>query len=171
MDFSVLFFRWFSPFFFIGLNVKVSHKVLDTEFEQANATYAETFSWQGEKFEKRREERSILVLRKKRSTNGKPPHWSKRTDEPEAGVFIIAGSITIIHDYLVGSPRRPFRFPRQIFIISITNPIEVDFDVISKKVLEKLWLNYAIGNVIIITPCHGDSEVFSFILSNFLSFI
>lgn len=144
------------------MNVKVSLRVLDTDFEQQNVSYAETYSWQGEKFSERPSNNSKLVHRKKRSLDSEPDRsWAKRTDEPEAGIFIIAESIAIIDDYLIGSPRPPFQFPRQIFIISITNPSEKDFDVICKKVLEKLWLDYAIANVVIITPCCGDPEVFT----------
>lgn len=142
--------------------MKVSHKILDTQFEHENISYSETFSWQGEKFERRPGEESRLVYRKKRSLDTEiPKTWSKRTDEPEAGIFVIAESIKIIDDYLVGSPRCPFKLPRGIFIIAITGTDEYKFDEISRKVLEKLWRDYGIGNVIIITPCDGDAEVCS----------
>lgn len=147
--------------FIVGLNVKVSYKVLNTEFEEPNVTYAETFSWQGEKFKKRPGENSVLVYRKKRSSNSKPSKsWSKQTEKPEAGVFVITSMISFINDYLVGSSRRPFRNPRQNFVIAITNTSEPAFNATCKMVLEKLWKDYGIGNVIIITPCHGDPEVF-----------
>lgn len=151
---------WIFSQFHAGLNVKVSYKILDTRFEHEHVSYSETFSWQGEKFRRRPGEERRLVYRKKRSLDTDPPtSWSKRTDEPEAGIFIIADSIKIIDDYLVGTPRRPFRFPRQIYVIAITGADEYKFEQISERLLEKMWKDYAIGNVIIITPCDGDSQV------------
>lgn len=142
------------------MNVKVSYKVLNIQSEEPNVTYAETFSWQGEKFKKRPGEKSVLVYRNKRSADEKPSQfWCKRNDKPEAGVFVIAARISIINKYLMGSSRGPFRIPRQIFIIAITNTSEPDFAANSEVVLEKLWRDYGIGNAIIITPCQGDLEV------------
>lgn len=75
---------------------------------------------------------------------------------------MIAARISIINKYLTGTSRGPFRFPRKIFIIAVTNTSEPHFATTCETVLEKLWHDYGIANVIIITPCHGDPEVWEF---------
>lgn len=146
--------------FLAGFNVKVSYKMLTTHFEYAKVSFSEMFSWQGEEFERRPGQNTVLVYRKKRSSDADTPSsWPKRTDKPRARVFVIAENIRTIDEYLVGSARFPFRHPRQLYVIAITTVTEPNFDAICEKVLEKLWKDYGIGNVVIITPCNGDPEV------------
>lgn len=139
--------------------MKVSYTILNTYFEHENISFSETFSWQGEKFVRRPGEKSHIVYRKRRDLDSPRLTWSRPKYKTEERNFVIAENIRIIDEYLVGSPRRPFRFPTHVFIIAITSANEPHFDSICMNVLEKLWNNYGIGNIIIITPCQGDPEV------------
>lgn len=85
--------------------------------------------------------------------------FSKATVTPEEGVFIIVENVTIIDDYLYGSPRMPFRANRRIFVIAVTKPEQRNFDRRVRKMLRRLWQDYAVADVILITPCNDDPEV------------
>lgn len=152
--------------FSLDLKVKVSYTILNTYFEHENISFSETFSWQGEKFVRRPGEKSHILYRKKRDLDSSRHSWSQPKHKTDERNFVIAENIRIIDEYLVGSPRRPFRFPTHVFVIAITSANEPHFDSICMNVLEKLWNNYGIGNIIIITPCQGDPEVWQLVIPN-----
>lgn len=76
-----------------------------------------------------------------------------RHDEPELAAFVYASSFDIIEDYLVGPPRQPFYKPRGNFIIIVTEKVQNDWLESAATILEKLWRDYRVFNVIIILPC------------------
>lgn len=144
------------------MQCKLSYAVKDTNYEKGKVKYAAQFSWDGKKFEKRPGENEVLSYRKKRSDEEMfKPQKSKGTELSKAGIYIIVQNISIIDQYLVGSARSPFSFPRRLFMINIMVSDEPDFDDLTKKLLEKLWITYAIGNAAIITPCDNKRQVCS----------
>lgn len=122
-------------------------------------SYADMFSWQGEEFSYRKNQPQHSPHREKRQILNYKEQIPVRKDEPNLGALIMAERISTVDKYLVGSARRPFRFPRRLHIISIMKNIESNFNETSEKVLKKLWLDYGISNAIIMTPCVGSSEV------------
>lgn len=145
----------------------MSFTLFTTDFEPPSVSYSEMFSWQGEQFEKRPNQKSQIAYRRKRSLRvtdyleafSDSNFTSKPTLVPEDGVFVIAESIAVLNEYLVGSPRDPFRVNRRIFIIVITNTTEPEFDKLAKKFLARLWRVYGVADAILITPCNNDKEV------------
>lgn len=117
------------------------------------------FSWQGGLFEYRENQTRHEPHRQKRHILNYGDPVPIRKDEPNLSAFIITEKISTIDKYLVGSARRPFRFPRRLYIISIMSNKEPKFNETSEKVLKKLWLDYGISNAILMTPCNGSSEV------------
>lgn len=154
---------------------------IDTAYEPPSVSYSEMFSWQGEEFPKRTNQHDEVAAREKRSSKRKTKSQSvidkllmsdfftKATVTPEEGVFVIAENVTIIDDYLYGSPRIPFRGNRRIFAIAITKPEERNFDKRVKKLLKRLWEDYGVADVILITPCNNDPEVNLLRTRSFLS--
>lgn len=132
--------------------------------------YVDTFTWQGEHFDRRPMQTTKIVYnRKKRnaahntgSKIGSHKNWSLRGDEIYFGALVLVENISVLDKYLVGPPRTPFQFPRHMFVIVITNSNESHFDEESATFLKKLWLDYGIANAILITPCTGGSEVYYF---------
>lgn len=140
---------------------------IDTSYEPPSVSYGEMFSWQGDEFPKRPNQHDEVLVRQKRSSNqkkakspsSKADQFTKAMVAPEDAVFVIAENVSIIDDYLYGSPRMPFRVNRRIFVIAVTKPEERNFDKRVKKLLKRLWQDYAVGDVILITPCNNDPEV------------
>lgn len=144
---------------------------IDTSYEPSSISYSEMFSWQGVDFPKRSNKHDEFLVRQKRHTNQKSkstsvaekqlmfPSVFKATVTPEEGVFVIAENVSIISEYLYGSSRVPFRANRRIFIIAITKPEEGNFDKHVKIMLRHLWDDYAVADVILITPCNNDPDV------------
>lgn len=89
-----------------------------------------------------------------------------RHDEPELAAFVYADSFDIIEDYLQGPPRQPFYRPRGNFIIIITQKAQIDWRDSAASILEKLWRDYRVFNVIIMTPCE-DNQVCSCVWFDF----
>lgn len=130
------------------LNYKVEFTHIDTSYEPTSISYSEMFSWQGEEFPKRTNNFDEIIVRRKRSSNSKKKSTSvvekqlmsesflKAMVTPEEGVFIIVENVTIIDEYLYGSPRMPFRANRRIFVIAIIKPEEKDFDKRVKKIIK-----------------------------------
>lgn len=156
------------------LNYKVELTLLNTSYEPPSVSYGEMYSWQGNEFPKRQNQHDEVILhqyndviRQKRSTRQKPPSITDKlmmadliaTVVPEEGVFIIVENINTIDDYLYGSPRMPFRANRRIFVIAITKPEKRNFDKRVKQLLRRLWQEYALADVLLITPCNNDPEV------------
>lgn len=79
-----------------------------------------------------------------------------RNDEPELAAFIYSNSLDIIEDYLVGPPRHPFYKPRGNFIIMATKKGQMDWMESGASILEVLWRDYRVFNVMIIVPCEDD---------------
>lgn len=160
------------------MNYKVEFTHIDTSYEPSSVSYSEMFSWQGEEFPKRTNQHDEVTVRQKRSSAKKTKSksaidkilmsdsFTKTTVTPEEGVFVIAENVTIIDDYLYGSPRMPFRINRRIFVIAITKPEERNFDKRVKQLLKRLWQNYAVADVLLITPCKNDPEVNLLFFSN-----
>lgn len=119
------------------------------------------FSWQGEKFSYRQNQSrpTHQSHRKKRQILESESHVPVRKDEPTLGAFVMTDYISTIDDFLVGSARKPFWFPRRLYIISIMTKPDVSFYEKTERVLEKLWIDYGISNAIIITPCAGSPKV------------
>lgn len=119
--------------------------------------YAQRFSWDGKRHEIRPLEKRKIIYRRKRSVSSKSE--LKNSLLPKDGIFINVQKISVIDEYLVGSPRTPFEFPRRLFMINIMNTQESNFDDLTRKLLEKLWNDYALGNVVIVTLCSNEPEV------------
>lgn len=139
------------------------YHLFDVEHEPENVTYVNTFNWQGDQFEKRpKQSKEIVYSRRKRETNdghASQQSWSNRRDQIDSGVLVVVEKISTIDKYLIGPPRSPFHFPRQMFVILIMETNEIGFEEIAVQVLTKLWLDYGIANVILITPCADGAEV------------
>lgn len=79
-----------------------------------------------------------------------------RTDEPEKGTFVIANTIDILDQYLIGTARKPFNRPRGNFILFISNDNVTDLNVFNlkcTKIMKKLWSDYGIINVVLMSSC------------------
>lgn len=123
--------------------------------------YSRRFSWSGREYQKRPKENSQLVYRRKRNVKADFSFMENHAEVTKAGAFVTVQKISIIDEYLVGSPRSPFKFPRRLIMINILTAEEPNFDDLSKKLLEKLWTDYGIGNVAIITVCSNQPQVLS----------
>lgn len=166
---SLLLVRLFSiflnTFLITELNYLVLFTYIDTTYEPPRVSYGEMFSWQGVKFPKRPNQHDEVFVRPKRSTQQTAKFiptadvFKKVTVTPEDGVLVIVENVTIIDDYLYGSPRMPFRLNRRIFVIAVTNPEELFFRKRVKTMLKRLWEDYAVADVLLITPCNNDPEV------------
>lgn len=146
------------------LNYLVKFTYIDTSYEPQLVSYGEMFSWQGDLFPKRANQHDEVAARQKRSAiesvkSFTPDPYTKVTAMPEDGVLIMVENTTILDDYLYGSPRKPFHQNRRLFVIAIVKPVEQDFCKRVKKLLKHLWQDYAVADVILITPCNSDPEV------------
>lgn len=143
------------------MNYSTSYTLTDIDFEPLNC--AEKFSWQGVEFPKRQNQHPEMFYGKKLCRNlsldGIKDDGSKPSSVKKEGVLVLAEHISLIDKYLTGSPRHPFQYPRQIFIVAITNATEPHFRKNANKMLQKLWEQYGIADAILITPCDGDPEV------------
>lgn len=133
-----------------------------TDYEPKTIKYAARFSWDGKQFEKRPGQSRKVVYRRKRSNDmspRKPKNSNTSTELSRAGTIVFVSNIITLDKYLTGSPRSPFKFPRGLFMIILLSTNEPDFDELAEKLLEKLWNQYFIGNVAIITPCDRERKV------------
>lgn len=150
------------------MNYPFVFDVIDLESEGPIVSDIESFSWQGEVFEKRPNQLNKISdkKRRKRSLPDLNDVILERRDDIVTGVFVIVENISTIDDFLVGSPRKPFHDPRRIYIITITNAGEPNFEKITIDVLTKLWKDYGIALVILLTPCQCAPEVKTYFYSN-----
>ena len=135
-----------------------------------NITYAKSFSWQGRVFEKREKpvNRSAIVndiSRKKRAIKFDIQNNNHilvpRRDEPQLGVLVLVDSVDLLDNYLFGAARYPFNNPKSNFILSISeskesfeeSDQETNRFVTINRVMWKLWNDYAIVNVILVSSC------------------
>lgn len=133
-----------------------------TDYEPNTIKYAARFSWDGKQFEKRPGQSHKVVYRRKRSndmSSRKPKNSNTSTELSRAGTIVFVQNIITMDKYLTGSPRAPFKFPRGLFMIIILSTNEPEFDELAEKLLEKLWNQYFIGNLAIITPCDRERNV------------
>lgn len=79
-----------------------------------------------------------------------------RHDEPELAAFVYANSLDIIEEYLVGPPRQPFYKTRGNFIIMATRQGQIDWMDSAATILEVLWRDYRVLNVVILVPCEAE---------------
>lgn len=143
---------------------------MNVAFEPEIVPYVDTFTWQGERFDRRPMQTIKIVYNRKkrnaahknRSKSASNENWSLRGDEIYFGALVLVENISILDKYLVGPSRTPFQFPRRMYVIVITNSNEPHFETESATFLRKLWLDYGIANAILITPCAGGSEVYHF---------
>lgn len=170
--FAHSFILWPFQLIVLGLRYKVTYNVIDTKFEPTNVTYSETFSWQGDLITRRSDENaSLLYYRNKLSLQKKAGsgRWSQR-DKSAKGICVIADRISIIVDYLVGSPRPPFKDPRKMYIIVVRSTAEPNFNRLVPKVLEKMWKDYGIAHAIVITPCESEVGFFGINTKKYTNF-
>lgn len=135
--------------------------MLHQNFEERNVPYADTFTWEGKPFEVRPNQSETVYTRRKRAfEKTEASHVSSRKEETEMGALIIAKSISVVSRYLGGPARRPFLYPRSLYVIAILDAIESNFGEKSEGAMVKLWKDYGIADAILITPCNGNSKVF-----------
>lgn len=135
--------------------------MLHQNFEERNVPYADTFTWEGKPFDVRPNQSETVYTRRKRGvqkTEGS--HVSSRKEETEMGALIIANSVSVVSRYLEGPARRPFLYPRSLYVIAILDAFEMNFERKSEHMMVKLWKDYGIADTILITPCNGNPKVF-----------
>lgn len=71
-------------------------------------------------------------------------------------MFVYANSFDVIEEYLFGPPRRPFYKSTGNFIIFVTEKANIDWMESAASILEKLWRDYRVLNVIITMPCEVE---------------
>ena len=77
----------------------------------------------------------------------------------ESGVFIVAESIHSVDKILFLLPEYLADAKRRKTIIAITNTTDLRFDSLTIALLTKVWDEIRIANIMLITPCNYDSEV------------
>lgn len=138
-------------------------------YDEPFIEFANTFSWQGEKFELRKDQTNHISFRNRRAIftmdhllpeNHSPDdHLPIREDETELAAFVMAERISVLNEYLTGTARKPFLFARRLYILTVFKSDERDFKKLAEEVLEKLWKDYGIANAILMTPCKGSQDV------------
>lgn len=134
--------------------------IVDQFYDQPNITYADTFGRNSKKFEPWENYRNGTTksefrraIRQYTGFKFKSKQKTVRHDEPELAAFVYANSFDIIEGYLFGPPRHPFYKPRGNFILVVTEKAQIDWMDSAASILEKLWRDYRVFNVIIIMPC------------------
>lgn len=137
--------------------------IVDQFYDQPNITFTDTFRRNSQRFEPWSYFRNTT---KASSTRRSARQYARfkfnvvtkraRNDEPELAAFIYADSLDIIEDYLVGPPRHPFYRPRGNFIIMATVRGQADWMDSAAAILEVLWRDYRVFNVLIMVPCEVD---------------
>lgn len=143
----------------------ITYDVLHQNFEERNVSYADTFTWDGKPFEKRTNQSKTVYTRRKRNVQPIDGTVSSvRGEETETGSLIIADKISVISRYLKGPARRPFLWPRNLYVIIIHNALESNFQQKTENVMIKLWKDYGIADAILMMPCNGNSNVRDFVV-------
>lgn len=157
----------------------IKTQTVDYLTEEAKVTNTQTYGWHAVHYESRSnlsiasEPFSVYV---ERDTADKIKRRTKmlnrtREDSPLFGSLVIADTVNVIDEYLLGYPRRPFKYPRVNFVILIyKNDSSTLWNSVAAKVLTKLWKMYGVLNAIIISTCnpsevsrHGDHHQLLFI--------
>lgn len=79
----------------------------------------------------------------------------------ESGVLIVAESINSVDKILFLLPEYLANAKRRKTIIAITNTTDLRFDSLTIALLTKIWDEIRIANIMLITPCNYDSEVWN----------
>lgn len=147
-------------FFILETQRSVQSFIVDQFYDEPNITYADTFGRNSNRLEPWENYRNGTntsnvrpIIRQYDRFKLKSRNRIERHDEPELAAFIYASSFSIIEDYLVGPPRQPFYKPRGNFIIILTEKAQIDWMESAASILEKLWRDYRILNVIVMMPC------------------
>lgn len=150
------------------MNYTITNSVLTPSYDEIEINFANTFSWQGEKFEFRKDQMSHISFRNRRATSLDyllpvdhlpNDHIPIREDETELAAYVMVENITVLNDYLTGTARRPFLFPRRLYILTIFKSDERDYQMLADLVLEKLWRDYGIVNLLLMSPCNDSPDV------------
>lgn len=136
---------------------------MDQFYDQPHITYTDTVGRNGKQFEPWEKYRNESNKPKIRRTIRQYTRFSfkatsniTRHDEPELAAFVYADSFDTIENYLVGPPRQPFYRPRGHFIIIVTQNAQIDWMESAAAIVETLWRDYRVFNVIIMVPCEGN---------------
>lgn len=137
--------------------------IVDQFYDEPNITYTDLFGRNSKIFQPwdsfRNQTKVPKVRRNIRQHDGfkfKSKSKVVRNDEPEMAAFVYGNSFDIIEDYLVGPPRHPFYRPRGNFIIIVTEKVQIDWKESAATILEVLWRDYRVFNVVIMIPCEFD---------------
>ena len=91
----------------------------------------------------------------------------KRTpDQLEVGSIVFVDNIHVLYSYLQGTPRRPFTYPRNNYLLVLSHVAE-SYKEDVENVLHILWRDYGIMNLVLITPC-GVKKVYGVIEFKFV---
>lgn len=112
--------------------IHTSH--VDLSMEEETLTYAENYSWQGVKFQPRETQ-----LYPDSATMHK-----FRNNGSDFGSFVVAESLSVLSDFVEGSPRHPFLCPTRRFVIVIHLGEDDFWQETADTILAKLWRNYGI---------------------------
>lgn len=152
---------------FLDISFSIEVKHFDYDHEELYTDHSDTYTWSGKQFESRPQRPMINERKKRQLVTRKRP---TRKDEPELGSLVIVDTISILDNYLKGPPRRPFNNQRTYFVL-LVRLMEENWKIDVENLLEKLWRDYGIINVILLTPCGGDKVLISlFYLIIFLVF-
>lgn len=150
----------------IGKRVKI--QTVDLLTDEGNVTNTQTYGWHGVRFDTisnatNSTDNEIEIIRERDTEINIQKRMlmspnRTREDSPMFGSLIIAENIRLIDDYLIGQPRRPFKYTRANFIIIIYNNSDANtvWDVNAARILTRLWKIYSVLNVIIISACKSN---------------
>ncbi|KAL5280708.1 hypothetical protein ACFFRR_004614, partial [Megaselia abdita] len=130
-----------------SLDVPVLLKHYHNGFEFEVIDYSELFSWSGEEYYLRPGQKNQKVI-----LNGTEfAHQDHDFKEIQsAGIILVSENLNIFDEYLSGSPRPPFQFPRMVFSFLILERSE------SNRILEilsKMWRSYGILTSVLVLTC------------------
>ncbi|KAJ6646223.1 hypothetical protein Bhyg_01434 [Pseudolycoriella hygida] len=144
--------------------------VVDQSYNEPNITHTDWFGRNSIRFKPWDNFRNATNTTKVRRTiryydrfQFKRKSKTARHDEPELAAFVYANSFNLIEEYLVGPPRHPFYKPRGNYILSVTEALQNDWMESAASILDKLWRDYRVLNVLIMMPCEINQQVIGFL--------
>lgn len=155
----------------IRLEKRVQIQTVDSLTDEGNVTNTQSYGWNGFRFDsfsnasKSTDTENEIIW--ERDTFGNiqkrmslSPNRT-REDSPIFGSLIIVENIRLIDEYLIGQPRRPFKYTRANFIIIIHSNSDVNtlWDTNAARILTRLWKVYSVLNAIIISTCKSDDVI------------
>lgn len=132
----------------------VSFDVLDRAHSDAEIRYTNTFTWQGKRF-KLKPTQNINMDSELEIDYAN----LLETDAMKSASFVIVDQISVLHEYLDGPAKKPFLFPKSKYIVAIQHVNETNYRNLCENILEKMWSEYGIGNVIFIAPSERENIV------------